>query len=153
MDRRTALGLIGQRNSLVGGSSAGSGAPDLRNSNRLANLGTLFPYIDRLAARNQYPLLVPDQPLRAGSRNIARPAGIVLDALGYKPAPVPLAGRSPGPADMGGFVREKVPLLHDARFPGARLRAYSEGLKGRAPAIVDLHRTGGMFLFGQREGD
>jgi len=77
MDRRTALGLIGSAQ-LAGLAAAQQEAvppdqpQDLKPAG--ANLGTLFPYIDRLAARNQYPYSFLTSRF-ARSRNIARPGG------------------------------------------------------------------------------
>jgi dienelactone hydrolase len=52
---------------------------------------------------------------------------------------------------MGSYIREKVTF---ATSPHLRVPAYvliPKGLKGRAPAIVDLHSHGGMFLFGKEK--
>jgi dienelactone hydrolase len=54
-------------------------------------------------------------------------------------------------ADLGDYVREKVVF---STSPGFRVPAYvliPKGLKGPAPAIVDLHSHGGMFLFGKEK--
>jgi len=53
--------------------------------------------------------------------------------------------------DRGEFVREKVVFSTGPLF---RVPAYvhiPKGLKGRAPAIVDLHSHGGMFVFGKEK--
>ena len=53
---------------------------------------------------------------------------------------------------LGDYVREKVIF---ATSPELRVPAYvlvPKGLKGPAPAIVDLHSHGGMFLFGIDHG-
>jgi dienelactone hydrolase len=75
----------------------------------------------------------------------------ILDAYGYRPAPVDpapeLLDRYEGPD----FVREKVLF---STTPTFRVPAYvhiPRGLTGRAPAIVDLHSHGGMFLFGKEK--
>ena len=74
----------------------------------------------------------------------------MLDAFGYRPAPVARRPRS-STAPRADYIREKVVFSTTPHF---RVPAYvliPKGLHGRAPAIVDLHSHGGMFLFGKEK--
>jgi hypothetical protein len=70
--------------------------------------------------------------------------------LGYQPTLVPAAAQVVDRRDLGEFVRERVLFSTSSDF---RVAAYVhiQGLKGWAPAIVDLHPHGGMFLFGKEK--
>jgi dienelactone hydrolase len=75
----------------------------------------------------------------------------MLAALGYRPDPVPPRPEIVDRRDLGDFIREKVVF---STAPGFRVPAYvhiPKDLRGRAPAIVDLHSHGGMFLFGKEK--
>ncbi|MFB3826404.1 MAG: alpha/beta hydrolase family protein [Bryobacteraceae bacterium] len=151
MDRRTALNLLASAPLL---DRSGPAVPpdtprDLTPNG--ADLGTLSPYIEALVNRRQHACSFLTGRFRSLDeyRNTGRKA--VLDALGYRPAPVAPAAQVIDRQDMGGFVREKVLFSTCADF---RVPAYlhiPKGLKGRAPAIVDLHSHGGMFLFGKEK--
>ena len=75
----------------------------------------------------------------------------ILDAYGYRPEPVAPAAEVVDRYEGPDFIREKVVFSTTSRF---RVPAYvhiPKGLTGRAPAIVDLHSHGGMFLFGKEK--
>lgn len=116
-----------------------------------ADLGTLYPDVAKLAARNRYAesfLEPPFQDVEAWKR-LARQR--VLETLLYRPAPVAPDAEVVDRADLGDHIREKVVFrtTPDFRVPGYVL--IPKGLTAPAPAIVDLHSHGGMFLFGKEK--
>jgi|SRR5579871_224233 len=116
-----------------------------------ADMGSLFPDVERLVAYNTYPssFLSNRFPSIAEYRNTGRK--IVRSALGYQPPLVSPDAQVVDRQDLGDFVRERVLFSTSADF---RVPAYvhiPKGIKGRAPAIVDLHSHGGMFLFGKEK--
>jgi dienelactone hydrolase len=75
----------------------------------------------------------------------------VLDALGRRPQPAPLAAEVVDRQEFDTFFREKILF---SSSPDLRVPAYLHIPKHRprrAPAIVDLHSHGGMFLFGKEK--
>lgn len=75
----------------------------------------------------------------------------VLDAYGYRPAAVDPAPEVIDRYEGPDFIREKVLF---STTPTFRVPAYvhvPRGLRGPAPAVVDLHSHGGMFLFGKEK--
>lgn len=116
-----------------------------------ADAGHLFSTIEALAPPAEYPLSFL-QP-RFGNvdewRRQARAA--VLTALGPAPAPVAPQAETVARFEARGIVFEKI-LFSTA--PGMRVPAYllrRKDLKTPAPAVVDLHSHGGMFLFGKEK--
>jgi len=159
MDRRTALGVLGSA-PLAGMVASGisvaqqTGAPPDQPRELTpdgADMGSLFPDIERLVSRNQYPYSFLTNRVRSAEEYRKAGREVVLDALGYQPPRVPAAAQVVDRQDLGEFTREKVLFSTSADF---RVPAYvhiPKGLKGRAPAIVDLHSHGGMFLFGKEK--
>lgn len=155
IDRRTALGLIGSAaGGMAGGTAQPAGAPldlprDLQPNG--ADMGSLFPEIERLVARDQYPYSFLAGRFQTVEEYRKAGREVVFEELGYRPPAVPAAAEVLDRQDMGEFVREKILFSTTADF---RVPAYvhiPRGLKGRAPAIVDLHSHGGMFLFGKEK--
>jgi dienelactone hydrolase len=116
-----------------------------------ADLGSLFPQVARLAETAAYPAsyLSGNYP----SLDACKAAGreLVWQALGYRPPKVPLAAEIVDREDCGDFIREKITFATSADL---RVPAYvhvPKRLKNPAPAIVDLHSHGGMFLFGKEK--
>lgn len=116
-----------------------------------ADSGSVYPLIEQIAGNQQYPLsfLNKDFTSFAAYRDRARAA--VLDALGSRPGQVQPNAEILDRRDMGAYIREKIVFSTTPHF---RVPAYvfiPKNLKGRAPAIVDLHSHGGMFLFGKEK--
>ena len=116
-----------------------------------ANLGTLFPDVQKLAAGTSFShsflhdrFKTLDEFKKAGREK-------VFEALAHRPAPVDPKPEVVERVDQGDFVREKVIFSTTPQF---RVPAYvliPKGLKKPAPAIVDLHSHGGMFIFGKEK--
>jgi len=116
-----------------------------------ADMGSLFPEVERLVRRNEYPCSFLNDRFRSVEEYRKAGREIVRNALGYQPALVSAAPQLVDRQDLGEFIREKVLFSTSADF---RVPAYvhiPKGLKRPAPAIVDLHSHGGMFLFGKEK--
>ncbi len=116
-----------------------------------ANLGSLFPDVQRLADANRYAYsFLGDRFTNLEAfKKAAREK--VFETLLYRPEKVDPKPEVIDRADMGDYVREKVLFSTTPHF---RVPAYvliPKGLKAPAPAIVDLHSHGGMFLFGKEK--
>jgi dienelactone hydrolase len=116
-----------------------------------ANMGSLFPDIDKLAANNRYAysflgdrFKTLDEFKKAGREK-------VFEALLQRPEKVDPRAEVVERVDQGDFVREKIVFSTTPQF---RIPAYiliPKKVKKPAPAIVDLHSHGGMFLFGKEK--
>ena len=75
----------------------------------------------------------------------------ILNAFGYRAADCTAVAEIVHRSRRGEFIREKIVFSTTPHF---RVPAYvliPKGRRGRAPAIVDLHSHGGMFLFGKEK--
>jgi len=115
------------------------------------DLGSLFPAVNKLATECRYPFsLLSGRFASLAEQKIAGRAK-VLEAFGYRPAVVVPNAEVISRQEFPEFIREKIVFSTSPQF---RVPAYvhiPRGLKGRAPAIVDLHSHGGMFLFGKEK--
>ncbi len=152
MNRRGALQRIGEAAFMLAQDAEGP-PPDEPRELRPANAdaGTLYALIEQMAARNEYihSFLAPRFTSVNAWRQEAR--AVAFEALGPRPEPVDPRPQVVDRRDMGEFIREKVIFSTTRDF---RVPAYvhiPKGLKRRAPAIVDLHSHGGMFIFGKEK--
>ena len=116
-----------------------------------ADLGSLFPEVARLAESNRYALSFPDGRFRTFDDFKAAARARVEELLLYRPEKVQPRPEVLERVDRGDHVREKVVFSTSPHF---RVPAYvliPKGLEKPAPAIVDLHSHGGMFLFGKEK--
>jgi dienelactone hydrolase len=116
-----------------------------------ADLGSLFPELEKLAGDRRYALSFLGDRFRSLDefRAAARPR--VFELLGYRPEPVDPKPEIVERVDCGDHVRERVVF---ATAQHVRVPAYvlvPKGLTKPAPAVVDLHSHGGMFLFGKEK--
>lgn len=116
-----------------------------------ADLGSLYGDVARLAGEERYAYSFLGDRFRtvADFKKTARAK--VFELLQYRPDRVEPRPEVHDRADMGTYFREKVTF---ATGPDLRVPAYvliPKNLRGRAPAIVDLHSHGGMFLFGKEK--
>jgi dienelactone hydrolase len=115
------------------------------------DLGSLFPRVAELAKANQYPLSFLQQKSSSLDEFKAAGRAKVLECFGYRPAAVEPQAEIVSRQEFPDFIREKVVFSTSPQF---RVPAYvhiPKGLKGPAPAIVDLHSHGGMFMFGKEK--
>lgn len=116
-----------------------------------ADLGTLAAEIERVAAATRYSLRFPHPRFPTFTEYRAAARAAVLDALAYFPEKVEPRAEVTDRVDRGDHVRERVLF---STSPASRVPAYvlvPKGLKGPAPAVIDLHSHGGMFLFGKEK--
>ena len=116
-----------------------------------ADLGTNFAAIEQIAATCQ-PSVFPfgkEVEFNDAFRTAARAK--VRDVLSYEPPRVDFHPELVERVDCDDHWRERVLI---STTPWFRIPAYvliPKGLKNPAPAIVDLHSHGGMFLFGKEK--
>ena len=133
--------------------AAGRMPPDLPRELRPngADLGTLFPEVARLTDRQPYDHSFLTGRFATLAEWKAAGREKVLEGVCYRPEPVDPQPEVVERVDCGAYVREKLLF---STSPHLRVPAYvliPKGLRGRAPAIVDLHSHGGMFLFGKEK--
>ncbi len=134
--------------------AGGSGAPaDLPRSltPSRADLGANFGLVRALDPGAPYPGSFLSGRFPSVDAFTAEGRASILDAYGYRPAPVAPAAEVVDRFEGPDFIREKVVFSTTPHF---RVPAYvhiPKGLTGPAPAIVDLHSHGGMFLFGKEK--
>lgn len=153
--------LIGRREALqkmaaagtMAGQEPGGPAPDQPRGESAhgADTGSLFPTIEAMARPVEYTHSFLSARLTSVDAYREEGRAAVFEALGPRPAPVDPRPEVVDRRDMGEFIREKVIFSTTPEF---RVPAYvhiPKGLNGRAPAIVDLHSHGGMFIFGKEK--
>ena len=138
-----ALGQAGQ--GAPSSASAAAGRPTG------ADMGTLYPDILRLAEAQRYEYSFLTDRFRTLEEFQRTARAKVFEALLYQPSKVDPKPEVLERVDLGDFVREKIVF---STSPFFRVPAYVHipaKLNGRAPAIVDLHSHGGMFVFGKEK--
>jgi dienelactone hydrolase len=116
-----------------------------------ADLGANFDIVRRLDAGTAYPGSFLSGRFATLDAFTTAGRAAILDAYGYRPAPVPPAPEVVDRYEGPDYIREKVVFSTTPLF---RVPAYvfiPKNLRGRAPAIVDLHSHGGMFIFGKEK--
>ena len=116
-----------------------------------ADLGTLYPDLERLAGSAPFPLSFLNDRFRDAGTFRTEARAKVLDILQYRPAAVEPRAELLERVELDDHVREKIVFSTGPRF---RVPAYvliPKNRTGRVPAIVDLHSHGGMFLFGKEK--
>jgi dienelactone hydrolase len=153
MDRRTFLAALPAVPAAAASQSPPGGpadpARDLPETG--ADLGTLAEEVERVAAATRYALRFPSPRFKTYEeyRAVAREA--VLDLLGYRPWKVDPRPEVTDRVDRDDHVRERVVF---STTPASRVPAFvlvPKGLRRPAPAVLDLHSHGGMFLFGKEK--
>lgn len=113
--------------------------------------GNLLPVIEALAPLAEYPLSFLQARFRDVERWRREARAAVVSALGPAPARVDPKAETVARFEERGIVFEKIVFstAPGVRVPGCVLRRAD--LKTPAPAVVDLHSHGGMFLFGKEK--
>jgi len=116
-----------------------------------ADLGTVWPAVQKVAGPPRYAdsYLEGRFPTFSEFQKAARAR--IFDLLQYMPEPTLPSPEVIETVDCGAFTREKILF---STTPQLRVPAYvlvPKNLKKPAPAIVDLHSHGGMFLFGKEK--
>jgi dienelactone hydrolase len=116
-----------------------------------SNLGSLFEQVARLADPPRYSLSFLGDRFRSLDDFRTEARQRLLDLLAYHPRKVDPKAEVVERVERDGHVREKVLF---STGPQVRVPAYvllPRNLKKPAPAIIDLHSHGGMFLFGKEK--
>jgi dienelactone hydrolase len=116
-----------------------------------ANLGSLFPDVEKLAAGNRYSYSFLGDRFKSLDEFKKAGRDKVFELLRYNPEKVDPKPEVVARVDQGDFIREKVLFSTSPTF---RVPAYvliPKNVKKPAPAIVDLHSHGGMFIFGKEK--
>jgi dienelactone hydrolase len=139
----------------LGGTLADGGEPapdrprDLKPTG--ADLGSLFPEVAKLAEANRFRFSYLGGRFRTFEEFKAAGRDKVLELLLYRPQKIDPRPEVLERVDRGDHVREKVLFSTSPHF---RVPAYvllPKKRQGPAPAVVDLHSHGGMFLFGKEK--
>ncbi|MBY0523217.1 MAG: alpha/beta hydrolase family protein [Gemmataceae bacterium] len=146
LETLAALGLLG----ITGEAGAEADRPrELKPTG--ANLGSLFPDVEKLADANRYLLSFLGDRFQKLDEFKKTAREKLFDVLLYHPDKVDPKPEVVETVDEGDYVREKVLFNTSPLF---RIPAYvliPKKVKTPAPAIVDLHSHGGMFLFGKEK--
>jgi dienelactone hydrolase len=116
-----------------------------------ANLGSLFLQVQSLAESGDYPYSFIGSKFKSLAEFHEQGRAKVFECFGYRPPPVAPKAEIIARDDCGDFIREKLLF---STSPELRVPAYlhiPKAAKKPAPAIVDLHSHGGMFLFGKEK--
>lgn len=120
------------------------------------DLGTLYADVDRIAGPvglegRPYPLAFVRDRFRTLDDFRAEAKARVLRQLNYAPATVDPQPEILERVELDDHIRERIVFstARDMRVPGYVFLPRRR--QGPAPAIVDLHSHGGMFLFGKEK--
>lgn len=116
-----------------------------------ADLGTNFAVVEQIAAACRPSVFPIGEAVQFNEAFRAAARARVRDVLSYEPPPVDFQPERVERTDCGEYVRERVLI---STTPWFRIPAYvliPKGLTKPAPAVVDLHSHGGMFLFGKEK--
>jgi dienelactone hydrolase len=123
--------------------------PDMQPTG--ADLGSLFHEVEKLAEANRHTFSFLGERFRTFEDFKTTSREKILDLLLYRPEKVDPRPEVLESVDRGDHLREKILFSSGPYF---RVPAYvliPKKRKGPAPAIVDLHSHGGMFLFGKEK--
>lgn len=124
-------------------------ARELRPSS--ADLGSLYADVERLAANRPYEFAFTGNRFRDLDEFKKAGRDKLFELLLYRPEPAPLRAEVVDRVERDTHIRERVLFNTSPHFRIAAYVLIPRNLRGRAPAIVDLHSHGGMFLFGKEK--
>jgi len=150
--RRDALFLLASAQ-VSGQTTPNAPAPDQPQqlAPTQADSGSLYPLIERLAARHDSSSSFLQPRFRSPQQFREEGLKVLQSALGPNPPKVPLNPEVVHRQDLGDITREKILFSTTPEF---RIPAYLHLPKNRPrplPAIVDLHSHGGMFIYGKEK--
>jgi len=131
------------------GQQAAASAPALTG----ADVGSLFPFIEKQAVRGEFPMSFLNPRFGSVGEWTTTARARVLDLLHYSPAPCDPAPDTVQRVDCGDYVREHVTFstTPDVRVPAFVLVPKTASATNRLPAIVALHDHGGFYLWGKEK--
>ncbi len=116
-----------------------------------ADLGTLYPELLWMSESLLYTMSFLGDRFKTHAEFRQAGREKVFETLLYRPERVDPNPELLDRTDMGDYIREKILFSTSPQF---RVPAYvlvPKGLKKPAPAIIDLHSHGGMFLLGKEK--
>jgi hypothetical protein len=117
-----------------------------------ADIGSLFPTIERLAKRHEFAYSFLGDRFRSLDDFKATGRAKLLECFGQQPAKVEPRAEIVDRRDMGDHFREKLIFSTTPDFRvSACLHIPKAAVSKPHPAIVDLHSHGGMYLFGKEK--
>jgi dienelactone hydrolase len=131
----------------------GVGVSDVRRELQAngSDLGCLWPEIQGLADADSFADSYLSGRFQSFAEFQSAARNKLLEVLLYRPESVAPAPELIDRVDCGDYFRERIRF---STAPNRRVPAYvliPKGLTGPAPAVVDLHSHGGMFLFGKEK--
>lgn len=116
-----------------------------------ANMGSLFPDVEKLASANRHAFSFLGDRFRTLDEFKTAARAKVFEVLLHRPEKVDPRAEVVDRTDQGDHIREKIVFSTTPQFRVPAFVLIPKGLKKPAPAIVDLHSHGGMFLFGKEK--
>ena len=116
-----------------------------------ADVGSLYADVERLGKLHDFELSFLGDRFENLDEFKRQAREKVLEILLYRPQPVDPKPEVLSRTDLGDVIREKVVFSTTPEF---RVPAYihiPKGLTKPAPAILDLHSHGGMYVFGKEK--
>jgi dienelactone hydrolase len=152
IDRRSALLSLGAAGALFEDDTAGPPRDQPREARPVnADIGSLYPAIESMARRGGYTHSFLSGRFSTFEAFRTEGRAVVFEALGPRPNEVDPRPEVAEQRDMGEYLREKVVFSTTPDFRVPAFLLIPKGLRAPAPAIVDLHSHGGMFLFGKEK--
>lgn len=118
---------------------------------RPADLGTRLADVEALAAKNEYRLSFLGNRFSSYAAFEKEARASIFEALRYQPEPVDPAPEVLETVDCGSYLRKRITFRTTPLFRVPAYLLVPKKLSERAPAIVDLHSHGGMFLYGKEK--
>jgi dienelactone hydrolase len=116
-----------------------------------ADLGSLYPDVEKFVAKGEFAYSFLGDRFSKFDEHKKASRERVFELLHYSPEKVPPRAEVLKRVDCGDYVRESIVFSTSAQ---SRVPAYvliPKNVKKPAPAIIDLHSHGGMFLFGKEK--
>jgi hypothetical protein len=116
-----------------------------------ADLGSLYADVAKIADANRFAFAYSSGKFKSVEDFTTTARAKVFEVLSYQPAKVDPKPEVIERVERDDHFREKILF---STTPNFRVPAYvliPKNLKKPAPAIVDLHSHGGMFLFGKEK--
>ncbi len=116
-----------------------------------ADLGSLYSDVERLEKLHDFELSFLGDHFKDFEEFKRQSREKVKEIFLYQPQPVDPNPEVLSRTDLGDVIREKILFSTTPEF---RVPAYvhiPKGLTGPAPAILDLHSHGGMYVFGKEK--
>ncbi len=117
-----------------------------------SDVGTLWPFVEKLASRAFSPLAYTQPTYGQLDRWKSVARAKVLDLLHYTPPKWPTKGRTLEKIDKGDHVQEKVQFNTSPHFRvPATVLVPKDAPRRETPAVIALHDHSGFYLWGKEK--